>query len=64
MTDMFHMRGQKSDIEQRRAKVRQLWTNGRVEGINRATQDAPVKRYNTDFINVRTKNEVSTRNFI
>lgn len=47
-THMFEMRCAENGIEHRLTKLRQPWTNGQVERMNRTIKDATVKRFHSD----------------
>lgn len=48
MTHMFDMRCRENGIEHRLTKIKQPWTNGQVERMNRTIKEATVKRYHYD----------------
>jgi hypothetical protein len=48
MTRMFNMRCRDNGIEHRVTMIKHTWTNGQVEGVNRAIKEATVKRYDYD----------------
>lgn len=48
MTHMFDLRCQENGIERRLTKIEDLWTNGRVERMNRTIKEATVQRYYYD----------------
>ena len=49
MSHIFDLRCIENEIEHRLTKVRQLWTNGQVERMNRTLKEATVKRYYYDI---------------
>ena len=48
ITHMFDMRCRENGIEHRLTKIKNPWTNGQVERVNRTIKQATVKRFHYD----------------